>query len=206
MVSRDRDQSLDIETATGLFFALAPLAFSPGPANVLFAASGSTFGVRASLPFWFGTNLVCVFQTLAVGFGLAALITESEQIRMLLRYVGVAVLLYFALRFFRSRVNQRQVLKPLSFREGLLVELLNAKFMLIPVVMFSLFLKSNQGGAWGVLTLTIVLMLITMSANLAWIIGGKAAMTLVKKDWFERNQGIFFGSILMITAFWLAIA
>jgi threonine/homoserine/homoserine lactone efflux protein len=194
----------NIDTLTW-FMTLAPLSFSPGPANVLFAAMGGAFGIRASLPFLVGTNLVCIFQSLAAGFGLAAIITSSESAQLVIKWCGILVLVYLALRFFRSKVEKNQVAKPLSFREGVLVELFNAKFFLIPIIMFSLFYDPVYNNMLMVPGLTLALATLTVSANLLWVAGGRAATAVLEKTWFARHQGKFFGSVLMITAVWLAI-
>lgn len=188
------------------FLALAPLSFSPGPANVLFAASGGAFGFRRTLPFLLGTNLVCVIQTALVGYGLAAIVTESQTVQTVLRWMGVLVLLYLALRFFRSKAEHGQVPGPLGFKEGVLVELFNAKFLLIPVMMFSLFYHPEKSGVWTVPALTAALVAMTLTANLAWVAGGRAAVAALEQGWFARHQGKFFGTVLLLTALWLAVA
>lgn len=193
------------EFAITWFLSIAPLSFSPGPANVLFAASGSTFGVKASLPFWIGTNLICLIQTAIVGLGLATVITESSGVQIIFKYTGVLVLLYLALRFFQSKIKGRQVLKPLTFKEGVMVELVNAKFLLIPTMMFSLFYNPSQNSYWCIFGLTTALTVITMIANFVWIIGGKAAISAIENDRFTKYQGLFFGAVLILTAFWLAV-
>ncbi len=196
---------METEFAITWFLAIAPLSFSPGPANVLFAASGSSFGVKASLPFWIGTNLICLIQTAVVGLGLATVISESTEIQNLFKYAGVIVLFYLASRFFRLKIKGEQVLKPLTFKEGVLVELVNAKFLLIPTMMFSLFYNPNQNSYLYILGLTTALVMMTMLANFVWILGGKAAVSAIENEWFTKYQGLFFGTVLILTAFWLAV-
>lgn len=187
------------------FAALAPLAFSPGPANVLFAATGAAFGFKASLPFQFGTLSVSMLQSTLVGFGIAAVVTESQRATALLKWAGVIVLLYFAVRFFRSDVGRRAVAKPLGFKEGVLLQLFNGKFLLIPTLMFSLFLRPDSSAVASVLSLVAALAALTLTANLLWIAGGKALASVLEQDGFTRYQGIFFGSILLATAAWIGI-
>jgi len=185
--------------------ALVPLSISPGPANVLFAASGGTFGVRATVPFWLGTNLICVLQSLVVGLGLAAAVLKFPEVAKLLKYAGVAVLLYLAVRFFLSGVSRKEVVKPLSFKQGVVVELLNAKYLLIPIVMFSQFYSPEENGLVGLFTLTLALAALTMVSNFVWVAGGNILTSFLAKEWVAKYQGVFFGSILFVTAAWLGI-
>lgn len=195
---------MNTSTAIAWFAALAPLSISPGPANVLFAASGAAFGVRATMPFCLGTNLVCILQSLAVGFGLMALVTERPAVAASLKVAGVLVLLFLAVRFFRGAAATARTATPLRFRDGVIVELLNAKYLLIPLVMFSQFYNAQQASLSQLLALTAALAALTLFSNLVWVVGGRALMALLADAHIARYQGIFFGSMLLLTALWLA--
>ena len=196
---------MDHGMAISWFLTLAPLSISPGPANVLFAASGGAFGVRATLPFWLGTNLVCVFQSLAVGLGFMTLLDRFPGITAILQYAGIVVLLYLALRFFRSAISTRNISKPLSFGEGVFVQLLNAKFLLIPTVMFSQFHASANDAIAGLVLPILALTVLTMISNLIWILGGRMLTSMLAKEKVARYQGHVFGGILVATALWLIL-
>ena len=55
-------------TLTLLIF-LFPLAYSPGPGNLFFAANGARFGFWATVPANIGYHIATWFVTLAVGGG-----------------------------------------------------------------------------------------------------------------------------------------
>ena len=114
-------------------------------------------------------------------------------------------MLVFAFRFFRSKVANRAVSAPLSFREGVVLQAFNGKFLLIPAVMFSLFYDPASNGTAQVVTLTIALAGLIFSANLLWLAGGKILASVVEEEWFARYQGKVFGSILVATAIWIAM-
>ena len=109
------------ETVITWLLALVPLAISPGPANILFAASGNSFGIKSTLPFWLGTNLICIVQTLAIGLSLGFIINKYPGTVELLKYLGVIFLLYLALHFFRASVTEHNIIKPLKFLDGIIV-------------------------------------------------------------------------------------
>lgn len=56
------------EILTLLIF-LFPLAFSPGPGNMFFAASGARFGFKKTLAANIGYHLATIIITLLIGFG-----------------------------------------------------------------------------------------------------------------------------------------
>ena len=57
-------------TTLTLLLFLLPLAYSPGPGNLFFAAHGARFGWRNSLPALFGYHAATLAAALAVGGGL----------------------------------------------------------------------------------------------------------------------------------------
>ncbi|MGD8528876.1 MAG: LysE family transporter [Methyloceanibacter sp.] len=134
---------------------------------------GATFGLKASLPFLSGTILVGLIQSALIGFGVGIATHQSELAAASLKWGGVFILLVFAFRFFRSKVANRAVSAPLSFREGVVLQAFNGKFLLIPAIMFSLFCDPVSNGTAQVVSLAFALAALTLSANLLWMAGGK---------------------------------
>jgi threonine/homoserine/homoserine lactone efflux protein len=196
---------MNTEAATQWILIFGPLAISPGPANVLFAASGSAFGVRGSIPFWLGTNITCAFQSLAIGLGLGYIISAYPSTIEALKLAGVFFLLYLAYSFFRLTVREVEELKPLKFKHGVIVEALNVKFLLIPTIMFTQFYAPEKDGFSQIVLLTVLLALLTMASNLLWVFGGKALTDIAINRRAQKVQGLVFGVMLCVTALWLAI-
>ncbi len=185
---------------------LLPIVISPGPANILYAASGSAFGVKGTVPFWLATNITSVFQTLIVGFGLGFLMSTYPQIVNIMKYMGILFLLYLAFKFFRMSNTLNQTLAPLSFKDGVIVEILNMKYLLIPTIMFSQFYNPETGGYAQIFTLTLALLSLTLLTSMIWILGGKSLALFVSNKETQRVQGRLFGLLLSLTALWLFVS
>lgn len=194
---------MNFETSALWLLTLLPIVISPGPANILYAASGSAFGVRGTVPFWLATNLTSIFQTLAVGFGLDFLLTAYPQSINVIKHVGILFLLYLAVKFFRMSNSLAEAFKPLTFCDGVIVEILNAKYLLVPTIMFSQFYTPVSGSYGQIFLLTFALVSLTLTTSMLWIIGGKSLAMLVAKNDSQQAQGLFFGSLLCVTAVWL---
>jgi len=195
---------LNLEFIMLFLLTLLPIIASPGPANILYAASGSSFGVKKTIPFWLSTNIISVFQTLFIGFGLNFLMKVNPHILTTINYIGVLFLVYLAFKFFRMSVNLQKTAKPLTFKDGVIIEALNAKYLLVPSIMFSQFYNPNDGYI-QIFVLTFSLLSITLTTSMLWILGGNTLATFVSDDKMQKYQGLFFGSLLLITAFWLVL-
>ncbi|MCW8889075.1 MAG: LysE family translocator [Sedimenticola sp.] len=196
---------MSTEAATQWILIFGPLAISPGPANVLFGALGNSFGVRDSIPFWLGTNITCIFQSLAIGLGLGYVISTYPAATVVIKFSGIVFLLYLAYRFFRLSVTEEKSIKPLSFKEGVVVELLNAKYLMIPTIMFTQFFSPENDGLSQVFVLTLALAVLTMSSNMAWVFGGKVLTKISVESKSQKGHGMVFGLMLGVTALWLLI-
>ncbi|MBO9356147.1 LysE family translocator [Bordetella petrii] len=85
------------------FLTALVIAASPGTGAIYTVAAGFSDGPRASLLAAFGCTLGIVPHLLAAISGLAALLHTSAAAFQILKYLGVAYLLYMAWRMFRDR-------------------------------------------------------------------------------------------------------
>ncbi|MEL7345257.1 MAG: LysE family transporter, partial [Pseudomonadota bacterium] len=81
---------------------LFPLAYSPGPGNLFFAANGARFGFGATVPATTGYHLATWAGTLAIGLGLAAVLERFPQVFVVVQYAGGAYVLWLAWTLMRA--------------------------------------------------------------------------------------------------------
>ena len=74
-------------------FALA-VAISPGPNNIMLAASGANYGFRRSLPHITGICVGFRFLVIAGGLGLGSFLHNFPQFFSILKIIALLFLLY----------------------------------------------------------------------------------------------------------------
>ena len=67
---------------------LFPLAFSPGPGNMIFAANGARFGVQATLGATAGYHLATFLVTVALGLGFISAISSAPEVFNVVKIAG----------------------------------------------------------------------------------------------------------------------
>jgi homoserine/homoserine lactone efflux protein len=199
---------ITFEFIVPFFLAIFPLTVSPGPANLLLASSGTTFGFRKTVPFILGIFTIFALQCLVVGIGLAELVFRYPAILRLFQYAGAAYLIYLAYHFFRASAiedQEKQTGQGLGFKEGAVLELLNFKALAVQATMFSLFLDP-AGPQWvQVLLLTALLVTIGAASGLIWVLAGDLLGRFLKREKVAVWQGRVFGSILLLVALWMIL-
>jgi threonine/homoserine/homoserine lactone efflux protein len=74
------------------------MSLTPGPNNLMIAASGANFGWRRSMPLYLGILAGFVSLLFAVGFGLGTVFVEFPALHGILRYLGAGYLVWLGIR------------------------------------------------------------------------------------------------------------
>jgi len=143
---------------------------TPGTGVLYTLAAGLGHGARASVIAAFGCTLGVVPHMVAAITGLAALLHTSAVAFQVLKYLGVAYLLFMAWSTFRDRsaltVEERRA--PLPARkvivQGVLINLLNPKLTLFFFAFLPQFVSTTEAHATlRILGLSAVFMLVTFA-------------------------------------------
>ena len=109
-------------------FALAS-SISPGPVNLVCLSSGARNATRAGLRFAAGATLGYVVLFLVIGFGLATALLNHTLLAAVLRYAGVAFLLFLSWQLASDdgHLPEADLRQPPGFWSGALMQWLNPK-------------------------------------------------------------------------------
>ena len=117
-----------------LFVALvvfaAVMAFTPGPNNVMVLSSGLTYGFRRTLPHIAGIAIGVSFMVAAVGLGLGTIFIAYPVLQTILKYAGIAYLIYLAFGIAMSASvapGQEGQRGPMTFWTAALFQWVNVK-------------------------------------------------------------------------------
>lgn len=188
-----------------LIIFLFPLAYSPGPGNMFFAANGARFGIRATIPANVGYHLATWVVTVGIGLGFAATMDRAPFLFDVIKWVGSAYVLYLAWCFFRAgQSDGAGDAQPAGFIGGAVLLLTNPKAYLIITVMFSTFLStSEEQRIWAVLVIATVFTLNNMVAFTAWTVAGDRIAARFRDERGARVMNRVFAIVLAAVAVWM---
>jgi len=196
-----------LELGLALILFLFPLAFSPGPGNMFFAAVGGRFGLWASVPPTIGYHLATLVVTAAIGFGFAGVARMSTDVFDLMRYLGSAYIFWLALKFLcAGATDDNKAARHATFMDGAILLLLNPKAYLIVALMFTQFLQADADADAGrVLWITSVFTLNNFVAFTVWTIAGDMLMRRFRSEDSARPLNIASGLMLAAVAIWILL-
>jgi len=183
-----------------LILFLLPLAYSPGPGNMFFAAVGAQSGLRASWPASAGYHLATFVVTALTGMGFEAVARLSPEAFRLLGIAGAVYMLCLAGKFLIAGVFQTEAARVVpSFRNGAALLVLNPKAYVIIALMFSQFLPDGAGLSW-VLVVTTIFTLNNLVAFTVWTMLGQVLSRLFRTGGQARLVNGMFAAALALTA------
>lgn len=174
----------DPATTQGLL--LAPLAFflfaasiTPGPNNVMLAASGMNFGYRRSLPHVAGVAAGFGALMFACALGFGALYERHPEFRAVLSVVGGGYLLYLAWRIATAGPSPSGGGgRPLRFHEAAAFQVVNPKAWVMALTASGSFLPALDDPLRQALVVLAVVLVIGVPCMLTWTLFGQAMARL----------------------------
>ena len=150
-------------------------AFTPGPNNLMLAASGANFGFRRTVPHIAGITIGFMTVFLAAGSGLASLFAALPQLYDLLKILSVLFLIYLAWRIGSAgRAERRDRYRPLSFTQAALFQAVNPKGVSVIISTVSAYTSDAHSLASEISVLLTVFVLTTIGATTSWCLFGTA--------------------------------
>lgn len=157
-----------------------------------------------------GVALGLLLLGLAAGFGLGALIAENRWLYEILRWGGVAFLLYLAWDSFqesRRPLEARGTDARLAvfFRRGLLTNLLNPKAALFYITVLPNFVDTSLPVGWQTLLLASVYVVIATAVHAGIALAGGLLRPMFVTDQARRLPGVVAAMVLVAIAVWVAV-
>ncbi len=171
---------MPIETLIALTAFGIAAAFTPGPNNIMLAASGMNFGFIRTAPHMSGVVIGFVMMFLGVGFGLGAFFIVYPLAQIALKVIGVAYLLWLAWRIANAAPVEPSVRsRPISFIEAALFQWVNLKALVAAVSTMIIFIRPERAVS-DVLIVAFVFFFVSIGAVVTWTGFGAALRGLLK--------------------------
>ncbi|MDG5494224.1 LysE family transporter [Niveispirillum sp. BGYR6] len=173
-------------------------SITPGPNNMILAASGATFGFRRTLPNMAGIIVGFIGLVFLAGIGGESLMRAVPLLAVVLKWAGMAYLLYLAWKIGtagRAEAGTRS--RPLSFWQATAFQFINPKGLAMAISSHATF-RIPELGEWGsILTVTGMFLFVGMPCTLVWALFGQGVGRWLRDD---RRLRLFNAGLGLATA------
>jgi len=131
-----------------MMFALVS-SVTPGPNNLMLLASGANFGLRRSLPHMLGISLGFALMALLVGLGLAQVFEIYPVLKLVLKVLAVAYMLYLAWKIANAAAPKSVKVtgKPFTFLQAAAFQWVNPKAWAMALTAMTVYAPNQE---WAV--------------------------------------------------------
>ena len=145
-------------------------AFTPGPNNLLLAASGANFGIRRTIPHLLGVMCGFPLLVLAVGLGLGSVFQRHPDVHTVLKFVGAAFLIYLAWRIATAGPTTTGTApgRPLTFLQAALFQSVNPKAWIFTISAIATYTTVGGRASVEISVILVVSALATIGATITW--------------------------------------
>lgn len=184
---------------------VATMSVTPGPNNLMLAASGVNFGFRRTLPHMLGVSIGNGIQVAIVASALAWVMVWLDHLRLELVLVGCAYLLWLAWRQARAgEPGSGRSARPLGFLGAALFQWVNPKAWMMVLNASILFLP--RGGGWhAVLSLALFSAVVNLPCIALWAAMGDRLRFLLRDPRALKLFNYTMASLLALTALWIMV-
>ncbi|BAL22643.1 LysE family translocator [Azoarcus sp. KH32C] len=182
---------------------VATMSVTPGPNNLMLAASGVNFGFRRTVPHMLGISIGHAVQVAIVATALAWVLAWIEAARPALVGAGCAYLLWLAWRQARAgEPGAGGKSRPLGFVGAALFQWVNPKAWMMVLNVAILFLP--RGGGWQTAAvLAVFCAVINLPCIALWAVAGDRMRTWMQQPRMLRLFNYSMAAMLAATALWI---
>jgi threonine/homoserine/homoserine lactone efflux protein len=180
----------EINNSTGFITAILLFQLAPGPGTVAILGATARGGIRSGMGAVFGTLAGDMVYMLVAVSGLAAVVTASPRLFILLQWGGIAYLCRFGWRLLRSagsagiRRDDAADGNWQPFRRAFCVGLTNPKVIMFFMAFFPLFMTARSGPVTLLIMMAHVSLLSLVYQTCLVLVGDRIA------GWFSRLPGV----------------
>ena len=181
----------------------AVMAFTPGPNNVMVLSSGLTYGFRRSLPHIAGIAFGVSFMVAATGLGLGAIFIAYPVLQTILKYAGIAYLVYLAFVIASSdsvasgQDNQRG---PLTFWAAVLFQWINVKGWVMAIGIITAY-SAVAGFPWNIVIQAALMFVMAGLSSLVWALFGSSLRRVLTSPRAVRAFNVVMALLLLASLY-----
>jgi len=181
----------------------AVMAFTPGPNNIMVLSSGLTYGFRRTLPHIAGIAIGVSFMVAATGLGLGAIFIAWPILQTVLKYAGIAYLIYLAAVIAMSGAvtpgedNRRG---PMTFWGAALFQWVNVKGWVMAIGIITAY-SAVASFPWNIAMQAALMFVMGALSSVVWALFGSSLRPVLTSPRAVRAFNIVMAMLLLASLY-----
>ena len=193
-------------TLWGTILFVSIVSMTPGPNNLLLAASGANFGFFKTLPHMCGVIVGFALMVVASGFGLGIIFNEFPQVILPMKIMSVCFLIYLSWRIATGGAHVVEgKSQPLPFLPALFFQTINPKGISFLLSIMGAQVSEAEPLLPQLIQLFILLPAFTVLSAVTWTTFGAAIGRFMQSQQAFKIFNAIMASLLMICVIPIAL-
>src|ERR1700710_330440 len=177
--------------------------FTPGPNNIMLLSSGVTYGFRRTLPHIAGITIGFAFMVGAVGLGLGTIFITYPVLQTILKYAGVAYLVYLAAviamsgAVTRDQDNRRG---PMTFWGAAMFQWINVKGWVMVIGTITAY-AGIASFPWNITIQVVLSLMLGAASTSSWTLSGSSLRSVMTSPKAVRAFNIVMAVLLLASLY-----
>ncbi|MFQ3229577.1 LysE family translocator [Reinekea sp.] len=174
---------------------------TPGPNNIMIMTSGLNYGIRRSLPHWFGIFLGFPIMTIGVGLGLGQAFVQWPWLHSVIKVLGISYLLFLAYKIAMTttQTHQSKNSQPLTFMQAALFQWVNPKAWVMAIGALATFTTLEWSMVQQALLISLAFIMVGIPCTGLWLFAGRLLQQLLKQPAYQRAFNYSMAILLMLS-------
>jgi threonine/homoserine/homoserine lactone efflux protein len=181
----------------------AVMAFTPGPNNIMVLSSGLTYGFRRSLPHISGIAIGVSLMVASVGLGFGAVFIAYPVLQTILKYVGIAYLIYLAAMIAMSGAvtpGQDNGRGPMTFWAAVLFQWVNVKGWVMAIGIITAY-SAIARFPWNIAVQAVLMFAMAGLSSLTWPLFGSSLRAFLTSPKAVRVFNVVMAVLLLASLY-----
>ncbi|MGC6517689.1 MAG: LysE family translocator [Candidatus Puniceispirillaceae bacterium] len=191
---------MDNATIVSLALFSTVAAFTPGPNNLMLAASGVNYGFQRTIPHITGVTVGFMLLVLAAGLGLSSVFALMPQLYGIMRLLSFCFLFYIAYKIaMAGPIEDSQSTKPLSFGTAFAFQWVNPKGVTVTLSTITAYTGSSHSPYFDLSVIMVIFTATTIGSTIAWTMAGQMIGRTLKQPRARRIFNFLMAALLIIS-------
>lgn len=192
---------MNLKIYLSLIFFCISTSITPGPNNIMIMLSGLNYGIKKSLPHYYGICFGFCLLLVVVGLGFNTIFAFYPMLSISIKTVGLAYLIYLAVKiiFSSTQIKHNINHSPLSFMQAVLFQWVNPKTWMMATGVFAAFNLPDANIYQHTSLITLIFGLTASPCIAMWMLGGVMLNSLLSNDKYLRRFNYIMGFLLILS-------
>ena len=181
----------------------AVMAFTPGPNNIMVLSSGLTYGFRRTVPHIAGIAIGVSFMVAATGLGLGAIFVAWPILQTILKYAGIAYLIYLAAVIAMSGAvtpGEDSRAAPMTFWGAALFQWVNVKGWVMAIGVITAY-SAVASFPWNIAMQAALMFVMGALSSVVWALFGSSLRPVLTSPRAVRAFNIVMAILLLASLY-----